>query len=41
MTPLNFMVAAAKATIENLTPADVAGELARPDVAARRRPGAG
>ena len=32
MTPLNFMVAAAKATIENLTPADVAGELARPDV---------
>ena len=32
MTPLSFMVAAAKATIENLTPADVAGELARTDV---------
>ena len=32
MTPLAFMVAAAKATIENLTPADLAGELAHPDV---------
>jgi rhodanese-related sulfurtransferase len=32
MTPLAFMVAAAKATIENLTPADLAGELTHPDV---------
>lgn len=32
MTPLNVMVAAAKATIENLSPADLADELERPDV---------
>jgi rhodanese-related sulfurtransferase len=32
MTPLAFMVAAAKATIENLTPTDLAGELAQTDV---------
>src|SRR5688500_19324736 len=32
MTPLAFMVAAAKATIENLTPAGLEGELAHPDV---------
>ena len=32
MTPLNVMVAAARATIENLGPGDLAGELERPDV---------
>ena len=32
MPPLKSMVAAAKAAIENLRPADLAGELERPDV---------
>jgi rhodanese-related sulfurtransferase len=32
MTPLMFMVAAAKAKSENLTPASLVGELAHPDV---------
>ena len=32
MTPLMFMVAAAKAKIENLTPASLVDELAHPDV---------
>jgi rhodanese-related sulfurtransferase len=32
MTPLMFMVAAAKAKIESLTPAGLVGELAYPDV---------
>ena len=32
MTPLNVIVAAARATIENLGPGDLAAELERPDV---------